>query len=723
MEKNNPSEVLTRMRREAVFRLFDKKFKAKTRITVGSATCENAAGADEVFRKFKELVESSGRTDIALSRVGCAGKCDMEPMVTVISRGEIPTKYVLMDPERSEKVFDNHIIKGQIVKEYSMRHLTGGGEEERVVCFCGGANCPRGKASDIEKAFKEETELLGLSKKVAFTQSSCRGFCDDGPVAFIYPEGIGYKALTAEAARRIVRQHLKDGKPVNEYAYESERISNRFFPFFGDVEYFSKQLRLTLRNCGLIDPESLDEYLAVRGYEAAAVALEKMSPQDVVAAVLKSGLRGRGGGGYPTGIKWGNGAKGPGKDKYIICNADEGDPGAFMDRSTIEGDPHSVIEGMLIGSYAIGAHSGYIYIRAEYPLAIERLEIAIDEARRAGFLGKNILGSGWDFDIELRLGAGAFVCGEETALIHSIEGKRGMPRPRPPYPSFSGLWGCPTVINNVETLATIPVVILDGPEWFSAIGTEKSKGTKVFALAGDVENTGLVEVPMGSTLRDVVYGIGGGIKNGRRLKAVQTGGPAGGCLPESALDTPIDYESLAKAGSIMGSGGMIVMDDKACMVNVAKFFIEFTQDESCGKCTPCREGTKRMLEILTRICEGKGKEGDVEKLLRLCETIKRTSLCGLGQAAPNPVLSTITHFRDEYNAHIRDKHCPTGVCKALLVYKIIPEKCVGCGACKRSCPVACITGEVRKLHLIDQDQCIRCGRCFEVCKFEAVARG
>jgi NADH:ubiquinone oxidoreductase subunit F (NADH-binding) len=481
-------------------------------------------------------------------------------------------------------------------------------------------------------------------------------------------------------------------------------------------------MRMTLRNCGVIDPEDMDEYLMVRGYQAAVKVLTEMTPNDVVNTVTKSGLRGRGGGGFSTGVKWNFALAQKNEEKYIVCNADEGDPGAFMDRSTIEGDPHTVIEGMIIGGYAIGARVGYVYIRAEYPLAIKRLEIAIAAARQAGFLGTKIFGTEWDFDIEIRLGAGAFVCGEETALIRSIEGERGMPRPRPPYPAASGLWGKPTVINNVETFANIPVVILDGPEWFSSIGTAKSKGTKVFALAGKVCNTGLVEVPMGTTLREVVYGVGGGIRDGKKFKAVQTGGPAGGCLPESYLDTPVDYESLTAAGSMMGSGGMIVIDEDSCMVDVARFFLDFTQDESCGKCTPCREGTKRMLEILQRITSGRGVEGDIEKLLRLGDTIKRTSLCGLGQASPNPVISTIKHFRDEYEAHIREKRCPAGVCAGLLTFSIIPEKCIGCGACKRKCPVPCIAGKPKEVHEIDQARCIKCGQCFEACKFDAVKR-
>ena len=716
-----PLNKIIRMRREAIARLFETKFMATMRVTIGSATCENAAGAGAVYERLMQLVEKHPVRNLAVGRVGCAGRCDLEPVVTVIARGQIPVKYIKMTPARIEKVFEQHILGGKVVEEYTMVHRAGLPQPKRVVSICTGATCMRQNTA-VEQAFLDAIKKQGLEQQVAVTRSACQGLCERGPILFTYPDGVTYQKVKPEYAEDIVVRHLRDGRPLTQHAWTGRRLSNRFLPIYGDVHFFGKQLRLTLRNCGVIDPESLDEYLAVQGYEAIGKVLTEMKPKDVVDAVLRSGLRGRGGGGFSTGLKWQMAAAQKGSQKYFICNADEGDPGAFMDRSTIEGDPHSVLEGMMIGGYAIGANKGFVYIRAEYPLAILRLERAITAARQAGLLGKNILGSGFDFDIELRLGAGAFVCGEETALIKSIEGERGMPRPRPPYPTTAGLWGCPTVINNVETLANVPVVILDGPEWFASIGTAKSKGTKVFALAGKVNNTGLIEVPMGTTLREVVYEVGGGIKGGRAFKAVQTGGPAGGCLPASALDTPVDYESLSAAGSIMGSGGMIVMDDTTCMVDVARFFLEFTQDESCGKCTPCREGTKRMLEILQRITRGQGREGDVEKLLRLADTVKRASLCGLGQAAPNPVISTITHFRHEYDAHIRDRKCPAGVCTALVMYEIIAENCVGCTACARRCPVQCIAGEPKKVHVIDQGRCIKCGQCLEACKFNAVAR-
>jgi NADH:ubiquinone oxidoreductase subunit F (NADH-binding)/(2Fe-2S) ferredoxin/NAD-dependent dihydropyrimidine dehydrogenase PreA subunit len=601
--------------------------------------------------------------------------------------------------------------------------------KEYIITICNGTGCIQKDNAEIRKALEQQIKDRNLTNDVHIHLSGCLGMCEKGPVVVINPGYTVYGSVTPADIQEIIEEHLLNGRPVARLAIQEDHLYNRFFRIFGDAKFFGKQMRIALRNCGIIDPENIDDYLSLRGYEALAKVLTDMTPKQVIEEVKLSGLRGRGGAGFPTGVKWQvtaragslNSPKATSDEKYVICNADEGDPGAFMDRSAIEGDPHTILEGMIIGGYAIGAKQGIVYIRAEYPLAVRRLEKAIADAREHGFLGKNILGSDFSFDIDIRLGAGAFVCGEETALIRSIEGGRGMPRPRPPYPSVEGLFGKPTLINNVETWANIPVVILDSGKWFSTIGTERSKGTKVFALAGKVVNTGLIEVPMGTTLREIIYDIGGGIPDNKEFKAVQTGGPSGGCLPAKYLDTPVDYESLAKAGSIMGSGGMIVIDEDSCMVDIAKFFLEFTQNESCGKCTPCREGTKRMLDILIKITEGKGEMYDIENLERLGNMIRKASLCGLGQSAPNPVLSTILNFREEYEEHVKDKKCRASVCKKLLTYEIT-DKCVGCGACKKVCPVVAITGTTKAKHVIDQNKCIKCGACFSKCKFDAIIK-
>ena len=598
-----------------------------------------------------------------------------------------------------------------------------------IITICDGTGCIQKDNAAIRKILEQQLKEHNLTNDVRVNLSGCLGMCDKGPIVVINPGYTIYGNVTTNDIPEIVEEHIVKGKPLARLAIQEDHLYNRFVRIFGDAKFFGKQMRIALRNCGIIDPENIDDYLSLRGYEAIAKVLTDMTPKQVIEEVKLSGLRGRGGAGFPTGVKWQitaragspNSPRSASDEKYVICNADEGDPGAFMDRSAIEGDPHTVLEGMIIGGYAIGAKQGIVYIRAEYPLAVRRLEKAIADAREHGFLGKNILGSDFSFDIDIRLGAGAFVCGEETALIRSIEGGRGMPRPRPPYPSVEGLFGKPTLINNVETWANIPVVILDSGKWFSTVGTERSKGTKVFALAGMVVNTGLIEVPMGTTLREIIYDIGGGIPNNKEFKAVQTGGPSGGCLPAKYLDTPVDYESLAKAGSIMGSGGMIVIDHDSCMVDIAKYFLEFTQNESCGKCTPCREGTKRMLDILIKITEGKGEMYDIENLERLGNMIKKASLCGLGQSAPNPVLSTILNFREEYEEHVKDKKCRAGVCKQLLTYEIT-DKCVGCGACKKVCPVVAITGTTKAKHIIDQNKCIKCGACFSKCKFDAIIK-
>jgi len=592
------------------------------------------------------------------------------------------------------------------------------------VMVCGGTGCTSSDSPAIINEFEKLIEENGLAQEVKVVRTGCFGLCAAGPVVIVYPEGAFYSRVQVSDVKTIVEEHLVKGRIVKDllYHHDEAKAGETGVQSLNEVQFYKKQKRVALRNCGVIDPENIDEYIAFDGYKALEKVLTSMTPQDVIDVISKSGLRGRGGAGFPTGTKWKFAAASVSDKKYVCCNADEGDPGAFMDRSVLEGDPHVVLEAMTIAGYAIGADQGYIYCRAEYPIALQRLEVAIKQAREYGLLGKNIFGTDFSFDIEVRLGAGAFVCGEETALMVSIEGNRGEPRPRPPFPAVKGLFGQPTILNNVETYANVPQIINNGWEWFASMGTERSKGTKVFALGGKINNTGLVEVPMGTTLREVIYDIGGGIPNGKKFKAAQTGGPSGGCIPAEHLDVKIDYDNLIAIGSMMGSGGMIVMDEDNCMVDIARFFLDFTVDESCGKCSPCRIGTRRMLEILERIVEGKGEDGDIEKLETLAKNIKASALCGLGQTAPNPVLSTLQYFRHEYEAHIYEKRCPAGHCKSLLTYKIDPAKCKGCTLCARVCPAGCISGKVKEPHVIDASKCLKCGACMEKCKFGAISR-
>ena len=589
------------------------------------------------------------------------------------------------------------------------------------ILVCGVAGCASSGSLRVAEEFEKQIKENKLGMDVKIIKVGCFGLCAEGPIILVCPEHVMYTKVTPDDVDEIVREHIMCGKVVDRLLASDEaheEIRNRL----PQIPFFRRQERIALHNCGIIDPENIEEYIALDGYQALAKVLNEMEPDEVIDVVSKSGLRGRGGGGFPTGRKWASSAVVKEKEKFVICNADEGDPGAFMDRSILEGDPHSVIEAMIINGFAVGAHQGYIYVRAEYPVAVKRLGIAINQAHEYGLLGDNILDSGFGFNLEVRLGAGAFVCGEGSALMTSIEGKRGEPRPKPPRSAVKGLWKKPTVLNNVETYANVPVIILKGAEWFSGIGTEKSKGTKVFAVGGKIENTGLVEIPMGTTLREIVFDIGGGVPNGKKFKAAQTGGPSGGCIPASQLDTPIDYESLIALGSMMGSGGLIVMDEDTCMVDLAKFFLEFTVDESCGKCPPCRIGTKRMLEILTRITEGKGVPEDIEKLETLARDIKAAALCGLGQTAPNPVLSTLRYFRDEYMAHVIDKKCPAGVCKSMLKFKIDTDACKRCGICKKNCPTDAISGDRETPFAIDQDKCVKCGVCIEKCPFKSILK-
>ena len=589
------------------------------------------------------------------------------------------------------------------------------------VLVCGGTGCTSSNSAAIIEALETQIAEKGLSEEIKVIRTGCFGLCALGPIMIVYPEGSFYSQVKVEDIPEIVEEHLLKGRIVTRLLYD-ETVTETEIKSLNETNFYAKQERVALRNCGVIDPENIDEYIAYDGYQALAKCLTEYKPEDVINVIKESGLRGRGGGGFPTGLKWSFCAANAADQKYVVCNADEGDPGAFMDRSVLEGDPHCIIEAMAICGYAVGATEGYVYVRAEYPIAVNRLQIAIDQAKEYGLLGKNIFNSGFDFDLHIRLGAGAFVCGEETALMTSIEGNRGEPRPRPPFPAVKGLFGKPTVENNVETFANVPQIILKGADWFSSMGTEKSKGTKVFALGGKINNTGLVEVPMGTTLREVIEEIGGGIPNGKKFKAAQTGGPSGGCIPASLMDTPIDYDNLTAIGCMMGSGGLIVMDEDNCMVDIAKFFLDFTVDESCGKCTPCRIGTKRLREMLEKITDGKATLKDLDELEELCYYIKENSLCGLGQTAPNPVLATLKFFRDEYIAHVVDKTCPAGVCKKLVKYEIVADACKGCTLCARKCPVGAISGTVKNPHVIDANKCIKCGVCMDSCKFGAIIK-
>ena len=725
----NPSvnERFTSLRRQVESENHDAALPERIVIQVGSATCENAAGSREIREEFRKHIAASGRSDIVLHDVGCTGRCSLEPIVGILRPGERAVKYQQVSREGVHRIFTDHVLRGEPVTELVLDG-TQKSQSRYEVLFCKGERCGNLAARALQAKLGEILEKRGVG--AATVQIQGVNFADlctgeskfQGGHLLVRPGNHMYRVTRAAELERIVDEHLLGDRPVTELILTEQPIGQNFFDLYGDVSFFNRQSRIALRNSGILDPGSLAEYLGAGGFQSLARVLGANDAEAVIAEISASRLRGRGGGGFPTGKKWQLARQAPGAEKYIICNADEGDPCAFMDRSMLEGDPFSVVEGMIIGGFAVGARRGFFYVRAEYPLAIERIETALGECRRRGLLGENILGSGFSFDLEIRLGAGAFVCGEETALIHSIEGERGQPRIRPPYPAQSGLWGKPTVINNVETFATIPVILEHGAAWFSHIGSANSGGTKVFALAGKVNHTGLVEVPIGTTLREIVMEIGGGCPKGKRFKAVQTGGPAGGCIPAAQADIAVDYDTLTAMGTIMGSGGMIVMDEDDCMVDIAKFFMKFSADESCGKCTPCREGSKRMLEILERITAGQGRPEDLDNLERLGQLMKRTSLCGLGRAAANPVLSTLRHYRDEYEAHIQERRCPAKRCTALVRYAVLADKCVGCTACARACPVNCIAGAAKHAHVIDPERCIRCGRCYSVCRFAAVER-
>ena len=625
----------------------------------------------------------------------------------------------LEELNKIKKEHEELVMVRKVVKEKG-EELAKHTQYRKQVLVCGGTGCTSSGSKKVIAALEAALKENGIEDEILVVKTGCFGLCSLGPIMIVYPEGSFYSQATPEGVARIVKEHLKDGNVVKELLYKETVHEDGSITPLSETNFYKKQMRIALRNCGVIDPENIEEYIALDGYQALYKALTSMTPDEVIKEVLDSGLRGRGGGGFPTGRKWMFAKASPGDIKYVACNADEGDPGAFMDRSILEGDPQCIIEAMAIAGYAIGAHHGFVYVRAEYPIAVQRLSIAIEQAKKYGFLGKDILGTGFDFDLEIRLGAGAFVCGEETALMTSIEGNRGEPRPRPPFPAVKGLFGKPTVLNNVETYANIAQIIYKGSKWYSSIGTETSRGTKVFALGGKITNVGLVEIPMGTTLREIIEEIGGGIPNGKKFKAAQTGGPSGGCIPAEHIDTPIDYDSLLASGSMMGSGGMIILDEDTCMVDIAKFYLEFTVDESCGKCTPCRVGTRKLLSYLEKITKGNGTMKDLEDIEELAQHMQKSSLCALGQTAPNPILSTLNFFKDEYIAHIQDKTCPAGVCKSLIKYKIVADKCKGCTLCAKNCPVGAITGERKSPHVIDSSKCIKCGVCMKNCHFGAI---
>ncbi len=722
---NLVAEFYSRLAERAATALAESGDAGRIEIQIGSATCEHAAGSLEVMEEFRKHIQSSGRDDIVIHRTGCTGRCSKEPIVGVRFPGKLPVKYERVDRDLVPRIFSSHIMKGEPLVKHALDGSLDNQAEINFV-FCEGGRCTQGKS--LKHAFDRKLLEAGYPQEMVKTSHiRCFGACSEETEGkcthvLVRPAGILYRIYTEAELDEVVESHVKLGQPVERLIVDKKPITQNFYELYGDVHFFNHQNRIAMRKSGIVDPESLEEYLRLGGFKALTRVLGRNDPEWVINEVLKAKLRGRGGGGFLTGKKWQLTRQQAEKTRYLICNGDEGDPGAFMDRGMLESDPFSIVEGMIIAAFAIGAGKGFYYIRAEYPLAIKRIQNALDKCRAAGLLGDNVMSTGWAFDMEIRLGAGAFVCGEETALIRSIEGERGQPKVRPPYPSVRGLWGKPTCINNVETFANITAIINFGGDWFAQVGTPESGGTKVFALAGNVKHTGLVEVPLGTPLRKVVFDIGGGVLGDRALKAIQTGGPAGGFIPACDADMEVDFGPLARAGSIMGSGGMIVLSEDDCMVDLSKFYLAFTQEESCGKCTPCREGTTRMLEILDKITSGKAEMADLDKLERLARLCQQTALCGLGRAAPNPILSSLKHFRDEYIEHIVHKNCRAKKCVSLIRYEINPDVCIGCTVCARNCPVECIAGTRKEAHVIDQERCVKCGQCFEVCRFDAVER-